>query len=126
MYNNWDYPAGADNKEAPWNQTDIPERVFDVTVCQVLSKDTKVITDDYIQEVDDEECCTYANTEDTNWQEAYAENDLHTPIQLITLFRKYLKSNLEQGLVFGSSAYTQQLIHECDGWIEDETVIDRY
>lgn len=47
MYDNYNYPVGADNAEAPWNQTDNPEREVEVTVSITLSKTLKVRVDDY-------------------------------------------------------------------------------
>ena len=124
---NSNYPTMSQTEwyNAPFNQEPNKEREFKVYVCQTLSKDTKVITDDYDLEVDDEENCLYADTKDTNWQDVYADNDCHTPIQLINLFKKCLETNLKHGIVFKSHAYTKQLIEECGDWIEDETVIDR-
>ena len=41
------YPLGADTKDAPWNQTDNPEREIEVTVSVTLSKTVKVKVSDY-------------------------------------------------------------------------------
>ena len=47
MYNNYDYPCGADTPDAPYNQTTPPERDFDILVCTSLSKSTYITTDKY-------------------------------------------------------------------------------
>lgn len=47
MYDNYNYPVGADNADAPWNQADNPEREVEVTVSITLSKTLKVRVDDY-------------------------------------------------------------------------------
>ena len=47
MYNNWDYPAGADTPDAPWNEKDPPEKLFNITVSCSLSKDVDVTSIDY-------------------------------------------------------------------------------
>jgi hypothetical protein len=54
---NSNYPLMSQTEwdNAPFNQEPNKEREFKVYVCQTLSKDTKVITDDYDLEVDDEE-----------------------------------------------------------------------
>lgn len=44
---NYAYPTGADNKDAPWNQTDNPEKEIDVTVSITLSKTVKIKVSDY-------------------------------------------------------------------------------
>lgn len=45
--NNYDYPIGADTKDAPWNQVDNPEREIEVTVSITLSKTVKIKVSDY-------------------------------------------------------------------------------
>ena len=45
--NNYDYPMGADTKDAPWNQVDNPEREIEVTVSVTLSKTVKIKVSDY-------------------------------------------------------------------------------
>lgn len=44
---NYNYPIGADNKAAPWNQIDNPKRIIEVLVSVTLSKTVKVAVDDY-------------------------------------------------------------------------------
>ena len=129
------YPAGVEfDPSAPWNEPVVPEKEFEVTCSQSLSKTVPVITDNYIPgasgvdyESDDEGGYTAVgwhdpdDTSDTNWAEEYHANDYHTPLQLIQLFEQVLKNNLEHGIVFKSSEFTQYLINECKGWTEDET-----
>lgn len=45
--NNYEYPEGADNKRAPWNQSDLPEKEIEVLVSITLSKTVKVKVSDY-------------------------------------------------------------------------------
>ena len=44
---NYNYPMGADTKDAPWNQVDNSEREIDVTVSVTLSKTVKIKVSDY-------------------------------------------------------------------------------
>ena len=44
---NYNYPMGADTKDAPWNQVDSPEREIEVTVSVTLSKTVKIKVSDY-------------------------------------------------------------------------------
>lgn len=66
--NNYNYPMGADTKDAPWNQVDNPEREIEVTVSVTLSKTVKIKVSDY--EITDSgkdedgeyfECVDYSN-----------------------------------------------------------------
>lgn len=47
MYNNYDYPCGVDNPNAPWNQAGNPERKIEVTVSVTLSKTVRIKVSDY-------------------------------------------------------------------------------
>lgn len=44
---NYNYPVGADTKDAPWNQGDNPEREIEVTVSVSLSKTVRIKVSDY-------------------------------------------------------------------------------
>lgn len=44
---NYNYPVGADTPDAPWNQSDPPEREIEVLVSITLSKTVKVKVSDY-------------------------------------------------------------------------------
>lgn len=44
---NYNYPMGADTKNAPWNQVDNPEKEIKVTVSVTLSKTVKIKVSDY-------------------------------------------------------------------------------
>lgn len=44
---NYNYPMGADTKDAPWNQADNPEREIEVIVSVTLSKTVKIKVSDY-------------------------------------------------------------------------------
>ena len=135
------YPAGAYyDSSAPYNEPYVPEKEFDCTCIQVLSKTVSVITDNYIpgksgvdDEVDDEGH-PYASpwhdpddTSDTNWAEEYHDNDHYTPIQLIGLYKDTLKKQLEswEGMEdtpegMKNIKNIKHLISECEGWEEDE------
>ena len=45
--NNYNYPLGADTPDAPWNQTDNPEREIEVTISITLSRTAKIKVTDY-------------------------------------------------------------------------------
>lgn len=44
---NYNYPMGADNADAPWNQADNPEREIEVLVSVTLSKTVKIKVSNY-------------------------------------------------------------------------------
>lgn len=47
---NYNYPLGADNKYAPWNEVETPEKEIEVCVSIILSKTVKVKVSDYTVE----------------------------------------------------------------------------
>lgn len=118
---NYNYPLGADTKDAPWNQHDPQELEFEVTISQSLSKSTTVTTTDYVEEEDYDDCLEQnipvSNTDDTNWMCAY-EDCHYTPYNLIIL----LKDILTTGKL-PSEKERKYLIQECDNWDIDETEV---
>lgn len=125
------YPPGAEfDSRAPWNEQEVPERQFDVCISQTLSKSTRVTTNDYVPEVDQDEDGVYestADTSDTDWEAAY-DRDHYTPLQLINLFRGSLSEELNSIINkpnqdLKRKKYLEELISECSDWTEDETEV---
>lgn len=124
------YPPGAEfDPRAPWNEQEVPERQFDVCISQTLSKSTRVTTNDYVPEVDQDEdgYHDYSDTSDTDWKEAY-DKDHYTPLQLINLFRRHLSDELNSIINkpnqdLKRKKYLEKLISECSDWTEDETEV---
>ena len=135
MYNNYDYPCGADGPDAPWNQNDIEEKEFGVTISQTLSKNTTVTTSDYIPGGSSQEtewdidgyhtitCHEPDDTSDTDWKKAY-KNEHLTPLQLINEFKDFLTKHLPAPIIdVKESQRFKYLIDECEGWEVDETEV---
>ena len=141
---NSNYPAMSQSQwdSAPFNEPDVPEKEFDVTISQTLSKNTTVTTNDYIPgasgvdyEPDDEGgycSCGWHDpddTSDTNWNEAY-KKEHYTPLDLIGLFKETLEQQLESWEGMDYMPYAKKeikriehLIEECSSWIDDEIEI---
>ena len=111
------YPPGAEfDPDAPWNQHSSPEHEFEITITQTISKTLPIWTDqyNYICERDiDGEFIDY-DTSDTRWKDVY-EEDHHTLLQLIGLFKRMLESKEEI-----SESMREHLIEECSEWCEDD------
>lgn len=118
---NYNYPLGADTKNAPWNQHDLEALEFEVAISQSLSKTATVTTTDYEEEEDYDDCLNQkilaANTSNTDWHEVYKECH-YEPYGLITL----LKDILTTGKL-PSERERRDLIKECEDWVIDETVV---
>ena len=139
-------PGSYNDPSAPWNESDVPEKDFDVTCSQSLSRTATVWTNNYVPgasgvdyEPDDEGgCCAVGwhdpdDTSDTNWADEYANNGYKTPLELIALLKEYLGKELteiENSMEPDARDYRvtrarmlRELIEECEAWTEDETEI---
>lgn len=115
------YPIGAEHdSSAPYNQKDTYVKEFDVVISQTLSKSTTVYTNDYKEEVDEDEegKRLVTNTSDTNWLEAYKENHLTLP-NLLKNVREILKDNLRKSK-WDEKKNLKFYIDELSNWVEDE------
>ena len=116
---NSNYPPMSQSEwdNAPFNEPVIPERDFEVDVEYVLQKKAvKVTTDDYSPEFDDETGHVDANTEDTDWENAY-NNSHYTIPELLSELESYIKQDLER--YKGSATKGRQLnemLKDCQGW----------
>ena len=129
------YPPGLSDSTpgCSWSEPEIPEKEFDVTCCQTLSKTVTVITNNYIPgasgvdyEYDPEGSVAVGwhdpdDTSDTNWADEYHANDYHTPLQLIELFKQYLENDLNRMGEVKNKRWIEHLIEECSNWTEDDT-----
>ena len=147
MYDNYHYPAGADNEQAPWNEPEVPENDFNVTCCQTLSRTAVVTTNNYIPgasgvdyEYDGDggyTACDWHDeddTSDTHWSEEYLENGYKTPIELIEMLKDYLQKDLDRVDIIAEEQNENKqflerrlkfLIKECESWTVDETDFER-
>ena len=107
---NYNYPMGADTKDAPWNQEDLPEKLFGITVSCSLSKDVDVTSTDY-DPLNDELNCP--------WDD-YTESE-YTPSEIIEFAKQcaeYMLSNKDYKV---KSKYgLKKMINSCTGWNTDE------
>lgn len=116
---NSNYPPMSQSEwdNAPFNEPVIPEKDFEVDVEYVLQKKAvNVTTDDYIPEFDEETGHVDANTEDTDWGNAY-NNSHYTIPELLVELESYIKQDLER--YKGSATKERQLkemLEDCQGW----------
>jgi hypothetical protein len=117
--NNYDYPMGADTKDAPWNEEENVQREFEVTITCALNKDVTVHTSDYDLEVDKDEDGTYEilHTEDINWKNVYNKEHL-TIEELLKEFSEVLKYHLDSmdNLDSRRANKYKYLLKECSNW----------
>ena len=121
------YPPGAANDpNAPYNEVEVPEREFDVTISMSLSRTVQCYTNKYIPEVDEENGHLYVDTGDTPWSEVYGDNHKTIP-ELLEELKKYIQKdldNLADDETKIDKAFHRRrlefLLTECDEWTVDE------
>ena len=136
---NSNYPPMSQSQwdAAPFNQVDVPDKDFEVTCSQSLSRTAIVTTNDYILCV--EEGCEdgigyhdeWADTSDTCWKDEYEKNGYKTPLELIELLMDYLERDLmeiqkdmlpnDRSFKVTEARRLRGLIEECMCWTDDET-----
>lgn len=128
MYNNYDYPCGADGPNAPWNKTENAEKNFFVEITQTLTKKAIVSTNDYniIEDYDEEDdgegncitvTCNSIDTSDTDWKEAYLKEHLTLDV-LLKECKELLSDIKETGHIISFKEHNKiySLIEELEDW----------
>lgn len=119
MYNNYDYPLGADNSSAPWNQIENSEIERDCKVTETITRSVTLSTTDYVSEDDwddDFGKCISADTSETDWEEEYC-NQEYTALELIAKLKEYVEEDIKNiSPNTGKGRELQRLLAACDGW----------
>ena len=113
------YPPGAEfDPNAPYNEPVIPEQDFEVDVEYVLQKKAvKVTTDDYSPEFDEETGHVDANTENTDWENAYNNSGHFTIQEMLDELKEYVKADMQTcSPNTCKGARLKRLLEDCDGW----------
>ena len=121
-------PGAANDPSAPYNEVEVPEREFDVTISISLSRTVQCYTNKYIPEIDEENGHLYVDTSDTHWSEVYGDNHYTIP-QLLEKLKEYVQKDLENIHEVAESQHhneaflkrkLEHLLEECDDWIVNE------
>ena len=127
MYNNYDYPLGADNPLAPWNQEENPEIERDCDVTETIARKVTLSTTDYVAEEDwDDELgkCISADTSETDWSTEYA-NQEYTALELIAKLKTYVEEDIKNTSPNTSKGRElKRLLSACDGWEQEELEVE--
>lgn len=120
------YPCGAEHdKNAPYNEIEIPFKTFDCTISSTLSKDSSYETDDYVLEKEEDGNNSLTLGEYINVVKEYKEQH-YTPIQLIEKLKEICVELIHHPTPtkpLYERSYLRCLIKECEGWVEDELEI---
>lgn len=73
MYDNYNYPMGADTPSAPWNQVEVEPKEIEVTVSITLSKTVKIEVNDYATDIDEGSGSKYCDFSECDLERAVKE-----------------------------------------------------
>jgi hypothetical protein len=120
MYDNYNYPAGADTPDAPWNQPGEPDPiVIEATVNTTLFKNNVTVeTSNYDVVHDDDfgDASIELNDGYSDVEKYYTEQH-KSILELLEELAKYIKGELAGGNL--SSHRRQELemmLEDCQGW----------
>ena len=126
MYNNYDYPLGADNPSAPWNQVENSEIERDCEVTETITRKITLSTTDYIAEEDwdnDFGRCVSADTSETDWAAEYS-NQEYSVLELIVKLKSYVEEDIKNTSPnTGKGRELQRLLSACSGWEQVESEV---
>ncbi len=127
MYNNHDYPLGADTSLAPWNQVENSKIERDCNVTETITREVTLSTTDYIAEDDwNDEFgkCISADTSETDWRDEYI-NQEYTALELISKLKSYVEEDIKNTAPdTGKRMELQSLLSACDGWEQVEIEVE--
>ncbi len=115
MYNNYDYPIGADTPDAPWNEKDPPEKLFDILVSFSISKELSVYSEDY-----DPYGCNGAGLLDSPIED-YKEHH-YTIQELLSILKEVATEKLAKK---EDTSKWKLVLEDCDNWTVDEEVAEQ-
>lgn len=119
---NYNYPMGADNKDAPWNVEELPVKEFETTVITTLTKQLVLSSNDYTKEVEEDEDSNIKYdricTEDISWIDCFKKENHYTVLELLEILKKEMIVKLRSENQ--NKKYIQHIIDECTNWIEDD------
>ena len=112
---NYNYPMGADTKDAPWNEVDPPEKLFDIMVSCSLSKELSVYSQNY-----DPYGCNGAGLLDSPIDD-YKEHH-YTIQELLGILKEVATEKLTKK---ENTSKWKQVLEDCDDWTVDEEVAEQ-
>ena len=118
MYNNYDYPPGADTPDAPWNQPGEPEeREFKCEVEITLTKKDFIVSTQYNHYVDQDEdgCYEEIDTSNIEWKKTWEEQVL-SPLKLFEILKKMAEEKMEATEDRLEKTRLHDIIVACEDW----------
>lgn len=127
MYDNYNYPAGADTPDAPWNETAIKPVSINVDVSITLNRLTTVSTSGYIPTVDEEDGMPghelFYTYQDIERHFKAQHKSIH---DLLTELARYIKGELTGDISHERRRELEAMLADCEGWKVKHIEINDY
>ena len=126
MYDNYNYPMGADNPDAPWNEKEIEEIPVKLWINASLVKEVIVMTDNYSVERDEEFGGADIELHDSNADILdYYRSQRNSITKLLSELAKYINVELMSSNITPSRRRElEDMYSDCEGWDEEVTIED--
>ena len=128
MNDNYHYPAGADNDDAPWNQPPDHELVkLGLSMTVSLFNVVTVETSNYSQEDDDETQSVCVNVHDNAHDlEQYYKNQHYSIEEMLVELQNYIQVELLEVIDKYRKEHLQAMLEDAKGWTQQDIDIEDY
>ena len=123
MYDNYNYPPGADTPDAPWNRQDIPEINVDCDMTVILVKPAvPVVTDQYTK---DESGYTEITDGGLDLIKRYKQQHFSITDMLSEL-KQYITDEISTDIPASRRQRLTDMLDDCQNWQIEDVDVDYY
>lgn len=123
MYDNYNYPPGADNSDAPWNRQDVPEINVDCDMTVILVKPSvPVVTDQYTK---DESGYTEITDGGLDLIKRYKQQHFSITDMLSEL-KQYITDEISTDIPASRRQRLTDMLDDCQNWQIEDVDVDYY
>lgn len=123
MYDNYNYPLGADTPDAPWNRQDVPEINVDCDMTVILVKPAvPVVTDQYTK---DESGYTEITDGGLDLIKRYKQQHFSITDMLSEL-KQYITDEISTDIPASRRQRLTDMLDDCQNWQIEDVDVDYY
>lgn len=123
MYDNYNYPPGADTPDAPWNRQDVPEINVDCDMTVILVKSAvPVVTDQYTK---DESGYTEITDGGLDLIKRYKQQHFSITDMLSEL-KQYITDEISTDIPASRRQRLTDMLDDCQNWQIEDVDVDYY
>lgn len=122
MYDNYNYPPGADTPDAPWNEVEVPEIEVDAEVTVLMKATVRVFTDNYSMD-----CDGNVDLHDgyTDIERLVKEQHKSIP-ELLAELGKYICGEMAGDISARRRQDLESMLADCEAWSQEDLEIEDY